>query len=380
MGQSAFKRLKSFLSLLRQVVFIRKTGKKLIKPKVIQLPLTGKCNSKCLMCNVWKYQADCGKTIAPEVLSKIIDDELFSEIIGVGINGGEPSLIAHLDQYVDAILRLPKLKSLNIITNGFQIKFLDTIALIYNKCKKRNVAFSVSISLDGVGFVHDTVRGIKGAFNKAIAFITKLKENQKQYCDFYDIGATVIQQNVDYMPELSAYAEEQGLPIKFRLGIPNKRIMNEADVTSFSVSNNSFEQSAIEFFHGQMIAAKDFLSEFKYFAIYYWLTSKKKRRLLGCLWQEEGVTLDHIGNLYYCATFSEKIGNTVSEKAYDVFMDPKNISYRHRLIRKNCNNCIHDYSGAIWFPHFLLFFMQKLKDRFWPTIFKYKVFWQRLRS
>lgn len=97
------------LQFIRNISLLKIDGSKKKYPKVIQLPITYRCNSRCLMCNVWKMDT----TDEAEILefSEFMKDELFKKVQSVGINGGEPTLIGNIDEYAKVILTLPVIKS-----------------------------------------------------------------------------------------------------------------------------------------------------------------------------------------------------------------------------------------------------------------------------
>jgi MoaA/NifB/PqqE/SkfB family radical SAM enzyme len=341
-------------------------------PKVLQLPITYKCNSRCVMCNIWKM--DHNGEASVEEFAKFMQDDIFKKIEAVGINGGEPSLIPNLYEYANEILKLPSLKSLNIISNGFSPKLLfNHLEKIYKACKKRGIHFHVSISLDGVGETHNVVRGIPNVFEKTISTIDEIIANQSKYCDSYDVGCTVVKQNVDYLVELDVYAKRKNYNIKYRLGIDNKRIESDRIREQYSVLYSSLSQSAKEFFHYQMNQAKDLESKFKYYSIFSWLNSGNPKRMLGCAWKDEGITLDSRGELYYCAVASESIGTLRKEKGEKIFLHEKNIEYRKSIIRNSCNRCIHDYSGRVELKNVWRFLGDILREVFAMKIYEIKV-------
>jgi sulfatase maturation enzyme AslB (radical SAM superfamily) len=295
------------------------------------------------MCNVW--QMDHSNEMDLEEFSGFMNDPLFKEVFAVGINGGEPTLKKDLYRYAEEILSLPSLKSLNIISNGFnKTILLQQTQKIYQACRERGITFHIAISLDGYGKTHDKVRGIKHAFEKSLDTIKTIHDNPLVYCDSYDIGCTVIHQNVDELMELDTFIKMHGYNIKYRLGIKNKRIESDRLMGNFSVLMTDESQSAAEFFHYKMATAERFEEKFKYFAIYYWLAHEHKR-LLGCDWQHNGVTLDSRGELYYCAVESNTLGSLRSKNGEDVFFDKKNLEYRESIIENRCDECIHDYNG-----------------------------------
>lgn len=341
-------------------------------PKVIQLPITYNCNARCVMCNIWQMDHSGEATV--EEFAGFMQDDIFKEVEAVGINGGEPSLVPNLYEYADEILKLPSLKSLNIISHGFSPKPLfKNLEKIYASCKAKGINFHVAISLDGVGEIHNTVRGRPKVFEKTTGTIDEIIKNQDKYCDSYDIGCTIVNQNIDYLMELDTYAKSKNYNIKFRLGIDNKRIESDKLRDQYSVIYSPLRQSAKEFFHYQISQTKDLANRFKYYSIFTWLNSETPKRMLGCTWKDEGITLDARGELYYCAVASESIGSLRKDKGDKVFFDDKNIEYRKSIIKNSCDGCIHDYSGKAELKDVSKFLMDTLKKRYSMRMYELKV-------
>lgn len=347
-------------------------GSKKKYPKVIQLPITYNCNSKCVMCNIWQMDHTGEATV--EEFSKFMQDDIFKKVEAVGINGGEPSLVPNLYAYADEILKLPNLKALNIISHGFSATPLfKNVEKIYKACQEKNISFHISISLDGIGKIHDTVRGKVNIFEKTIATIDEIIKNKHKYCDSYDIGCTVIKQNIDYLIELDTYAKSKNYNIKYRLGIENKRIESDKLIEQYSVIYSPLKQSAKEFFHYQMSTTQDLANKFKYYSIFYWLNTSNPIRLLGCSWKDEGITLDARGELYYCAVASDTIGSLRKNKGENIFFNDENIAYRTNIIKNKCDGCIHDYSGKPEFKNVWKFLINSIQNRFSMKIYEIKV-------
>lgn len=362
----------SLLRLLNRSSIRRIDGSKKNYPRVIQLPITYRCNSKCVMCNVWKMYPSGEAT--PEEFAQFMKDEIFREVAGVGVNGGEPSLVSNLPDYIDAILTLPKLKHLNIITNGFASKrVLDLCEEIYGKCKKKGVHFSLYVSLDGVGEVHDRVRGIPGAFWKAMAVVEEIIKNSGKYCDSFKVGFTITRQNIYNLMEFDAFAQKMCIPVEYRLAVPIRRLDNQMNEENYSIFHDKrMKHLAREFFHYKYKTETNLMEKFKYFGIYYYLTAKEPERILGCEWKEDGITLDPDGSIYYCAVASKKLGSLREKKGREIFFNEDNIQYRKDLIKTTCKNCIHDYNGRPELRHFLIFLKDLLHERFSMKIYEWK--------
>lgn len=342
-----YKRIYRLLQLFKFVFSARiseATGGDKKYPKVIQLPLTYKCNARCVMCNIWNM--DNANEMNLEEFTRFLNDPIFKEVESVGINGGEPTVIRDLPQIAAEILKLPKLKSLNIISNGINSKKVtDNLAAIYCQCRLKGIYFHVSISLDGIGSVHDSVRGVSQAFSKTIHTIDEIHKNKNIYCDSIDLACTIVKQNINHLVELDEFAAKHGYDIKYRLSVENRRINSDSIVDNFSVLRCSLRQSAKEFFYGQMFKSQNFRDKFKYFSIFRFLEEENPHRLLGCAWKDEGITLDSRGNLYYCAVASDNLGSLRERCGEEIFFSEENIAHRMKILATKCDLCPHDYYG-----------------------------------
>jgi MoaA/NifB/PqqE/SkfB family radical SAM enzyme len=349
--------------------FSKITGKNIKDPIVLQLPITTRCNARCAMCNIWNM--DTSRDMDLIDFRKAISDPIFNEIIAVGVNGGEPSLIRNLEDYVSEILKLPKIKSFNVISNGFiENRFLSSLEKIYSMCQAKSVSFHIAISLDGFSEIHNLVRGVPRVFDKTQSTIDSIVENQYKYCDSFDVACTIVQQNIDNLVELDVFAEEKNYDITYRLGIDNKRIESQILNKDFSVIHDfSLQQNAKEFIHSQMYKSSDVYMKYKYYSIFYGLTNKK--RLLGCAWKDEGITMDPSGDIFYCAVASDKIGSAKKGEGKSSFFSKKNINYRAGIIEKECDNCIHDYQGQTELSSVIIFIKAMISKKYSMKYYKF---------
>lgn len=332
-------------------------------PQVLQFPITNNCNSKCVMCNITSNISK--KEMTVDEFKKIINDDIFKEIKLVGINGGEPFLCKNLIPFIEILVKKEKLESINIISNGFLTNsILEKTKKIYEICKKYNIKFHISFSLDGYGKIHDKVRGIPNVFSKTIETISSIVNNKEFYCDSYDIGCTVVKQNVDYLVELESFAEKMNWNIKFRLGIKNERLHNSKIYDGFSIlEDKQARQSAKEFFFGQILKSKNLYDQYKYWAIFTYLDGDENRKL-GCDWQENGITLDGEGNIYYCAVESPCIGNLKNNDGSKLFFCKENLKVRTNIRKNKCKKCIHDYVGQFEYKNVIKFLYWKFNRKF----------------
>src|SRR4030043_44618 len=122
--------------------------------------LTYNCNLQCKMCPFWKKSVkDASIEREKAILQRIYD----SGASGIAFEGGEPLLRTDLAEVLAFSRSLPLHTS--IITNGTLLESkIDELSPYINGV--------IYVSLDGLNKTHDTIRGIKGCFKKAIQGIT----------------------------------------------------------------------------------------------------------------------------------------------------------------------------------------------------------------
>ncbi|NNJ71532.1 MAG: radical SAM protein [Kiritimatiellales bacterium] len=334
-------------------------------PRVLQFPITGRCNSKCGTCSVPELAPDVDMTI--ERVRQIMQNDLFKKLQAIGINGGEPSLVKELPAIIAELLCLPKLKSIHMITNGMLTeRILEITKEINESCKAKGVHFSLSVSLDGIEEVYWACRGVS-SFSKTIDTIKTVVENPGTYCSSFSAGCTVSKYNVDHLAANDAYCAEYNIPIFYRLAVPNRRIYNMGYSDDFSVlTDDADRRTAMEFFFGKIVdrRCRDWKQKFTYYAIFKYLEGKGHVRLADCFWKWRDATVDELGNIYYCATESKCLGTLDGSNATEIFHSKENLDYRKELIKEHCEHCIHyaffpsikgAFSFLFFFLHLVLF-------------------------
>jgi radical SAM protein with 4Fe4S-binding SPASM domain len=118
------------------------------------------------MCNIWNKEH-----VRPELSPEDIG-RFFSRPHGVfwlGITGGEPFLRPDLFAVVDAALASsPSLTALHFATNGtLTSRVAELVDAVRKKYPKLRLVFTISI--DGPPDLHDRIRGVPGAWDKAVA-------------------------------------------------------------------------------------------------------------------------------------------------------------------------------------------------------------------
>jgi len=72
--------------------------------------ITWKCNSRCMMCNIWKKGPSAQKELQIDEIENLFADPLLSKLEWIQLSGGEPFLRKDIAEIVRILLKLhPKL-------------------------------------------------------------------------------------------------------------------------------------------------------------------------------------------------------------------------------------------------------------------------------
>ena len=307
------------------------------KPRVIQMPITSRCNSRCKTCNVWKYHDNID--MDPTALEQALKDDFFSDVVSVGLNGGEFTLIPNFTDIVRAVLTLPSIRNIHLISNGlFPKRLFEYLTEAKRLCDKRDVRLNICISVDGVGPIHENVRGIPNCFGKTRQILDELTANHAKYCHGFSAGCTISKHNVEHIQETEQFLSSYGnLRVEYHCAIPNKRIktFDDADYCVFDDAQKRL--LAAEFFFKRYRNAKSAQERFQNFANYHFLKSDTPHRLTCCDYRNRDVTIDESLNLMLCATASDVIGNLKEHSATELAHSPK----CKQILKEICAYCDH---------------------------------------
>lgn len=313
-----------------------------LKPTILNLMVNDVCNSRCQMCLIWKNKKD--REFSSSDLSQILNEELFSNLQYVGVSGGEPTLRSDLPELFEVICaKQPKILGTGIITNGIIEETVKSRVLKSAEiCKANHVPFNVMISLDGIGEVHDTVRGRINNFKSTLSLLQFFKQETDIPVSF---GCTITRSNAPYVDELLDYVKDAGFYGRFRIAEFIDRLYN-SDQSEFirSFDEKTAYHLALFFFRLEHDYEQDPIFKKTYRNIRGMLAEKKPRQI-GCQYQTRGAVLTARGDLLYCSPKSPILGNALEQPASSIYFS--NVSKRRDVIKNHCDNCIHDYHQPI---------------------------------
>jgi len=151
--------------------------KRLRRPYKLNFAVTYRCQSRCILCNIWKTNP--GNELTLEEISMFARKNGFFKWIE--LTGGEPFLRDDLVEIVKAFRDSCKgLYLVTLPTNS--LCSLERIGrMVSGMLDLRIPRLVITVSLDGYRELHDRLRGIPSNFDKAIGVFKLLRELRKTH-------------------------------------------------------------------------------------------------------------------------------------------------------------------------------------------------------
>lgn len=154
-------------------------------PAIISFLVTNQCVCRCGHCFNWRDTNPAG-AIGDDAKQDLSVEEIRRIFLGLGpvdyiyIGGGEPFLRKDLYEVLKVIYGSSRPKTINISTNGQAVEeTCSTTDNFLRDCSRTHLIIKVSI--DGIGKDHDGIRGLPGAFDRAIATYRSLSALKRKY-------------------------------------------------------------------------------------------------------------------------------------------------------------------------------------------------------
>ncbi len=295
---------------------------------------TYKCNAKCVMCDLHKFYSKrpdlAGKEIdLPTVFDALKNSSVIRTIKHIDLTGGEPFLRKDLKDFINNLFDLPNIDLITINTNGIlSNKIVDDVEGILKKLKKKQ-KFYLSISIDGVGSLHDKIRGVPGIFSKIEKTITALSKLQTIYSQFKLRSNAVIQSaNVYALETIKTYWNKNNIDGAFSV----------IQTPFYTQTNKQNTYNNIGGFNKQEISIiKSIFPKSR--GMNYYL-DKGCVRPLHCFAGYSAMCIDPFGTIYPCnfltGNKSYSMGNIM-----DNGIDAAWVSMQAKTIRKRIKKCPH---------------------------------------
>ncbi len=196
---------------LTQYKMRRYFGRKKIDPMTVTYSITAACQSLCKTCQIgdmFKHNPARAKDdLTLEEIEKVF--ATMNPVYFFNISGGEPFLRKDIPQIVELALKYLKPRLVHVPTNAImpariEMKTREILEVIAKYDPE--ITLTVKPSIDGVGELHDEIRGVKGNFKTLLETIERLKTVRSEYPNFHlELGTVVSNFNIDHLDEIEDF-------------------------------------------------------------------------------------------------------------------------------------------------------------------------------
>jgi len=308
----------------------RLTSVNLSNPITLTFSVTAACQSLCKTCQIGKlYRKNPERAKDDLRLDEI--ERIFQSIGHVyffNVSGGEPFLRADLPEIIELAITHFSPRMVHIPTNAIATKkikkaVLDILSIMDKRAS--NVPLTIKPSIDGIGSIHDSIRGVKGNFDRLLNTIKALKSIEKKHPSFHlELGTVVSNFNINHLREIEDFVHDLGVE-SYRNEIAEQReeFFNIGDPITpgwdiYEQLMERFKKKITKNIHKKKRLAR--ITE-SFRLVYYDLVGdimKQETQTIPCFGGISNVHLNYNGELWPCCVLGYKkpMGN-LRQSGYD---------------------------------------------------------------
>jgi len=274
------------------------------------------------MCFYWRRleEGSASSELSIDEIRAISDT--LGPLFQIVVSGGEPFLRDDLPQMAAHWHRVNRIAVLSIPTNALMperiVPMVDEIS-----ARLAPVAVRINISLDGIGALHDEIRGVPGGYEKTIKTLEGLKTLKTAHANLaVNINSVLSSYNRDHIADVAEHVVNELRPDLYTIG----RLRGEspdpkaADVTVEDYARASALLRRLEkachgeryFFHsfGGSVnrLMRDLVEE----------TERRRAMIVPCPAGTKLLVIDEVGNVYPC----EMLQHLMDTGQVDVLPEP----------------------------------------------------------
>ncbi len=274
------------------------------KPVDAVIAVTYRCDSRCNMCNIWKLPPT--REMKPEDYRM-----LPGSLRDVNITGGEPFLRDDIVDLVRIIYDHCGHPRIVISTNGFQRRRIMHAAPELMKIGRK---VGIGVSIDGIGEVHDDIRGVKGGFKKVVETLKQLKTIGYKNVR---VAFTAQRKNLEHLGALYDLSRQFGY--EFTMSVAQNSEFYFSTEENQAVEPSGLEKELKYVMREELLSfsPKRWLRAYFYTGVLRF--NVMGERIIGCRAGRDSFFIDPGGNIYPCLTLNRTMGNIYEQAFRDIW-------------------------------------------------------------
>ncbi len=327
------------LARIIDLIFFKTSNKKI---RNLNFAVTYSCNSRCSTCNIWKKYLktpvdEKNELDLEEIKEIFLNSEFLKPLDSICLTGGDPFLRYDFTELCGFFIQKYPNVNISIPTNALNPELVyDKLKIIDEKYGSEKI--SLSVSIDGVGYKNDAIRGIPGNYENALKLIHELHKIPRIKVN---IGFTIIPENIGEIIKGYELSKKMGVEFSCFMGqvSENYYANTEKENTEFKWDEKKLNE--LDDIIKSLIILREkngkskggdftgiFLSKMVEF-------QKNQSRLVRCFSGIDSLFMDPYGVVYPCILLDHKIGD--AKHGFDkIWSSPKAKDVRTYVRRKKC--------------------------------------------
>ncbi len=315
------------------------------QPINVTFSITRRCQSRCKTCYIWKH--DEGDDLDLQIIERLFRSIGWTYFFNV--SGGEPYLRDDLPEIIELACRYMHPAVIHIPTNGLapdKIERLTRETLEIMEKIAPGTVLTIKPSFDGIGKMHDEIRGVPGNFEKLLDTLERLKKLRKEYKYLHvGVGTVISRFNAPHLREIIAYAKNLDVDTYINeVAEEREEFFNLG--SGITPNSHSYEELMAIF----KTSVRENIKKMKILPrittamrlVYYDLTVRlltEKKQIIPCSAGLLNVHINSDGSIWPCAVlaYKGKMGSLDSETDFmDIWRSKKSTEIRKSIRRGEC--------------------------------------------
>ncbi|GEM_PF-62613 len=315
------------------------------QPINVTFSITRRCQSRCKTCYIWDHDTGSDLDLATiENLFRSIGWTYF-----FNVSGGEPYLRDDLPEIIRLACRFMKPAVVHIPTNAIACERIERLTreiMVVIDEEAPGTVLSVKPSFDGVGELHDEIRGIPGNFEKLLDTLSRLIRVREEYSNLHvGVGTVISRFNADHLEEIIEYSKGLGVDTYINeVAEEREEFFNlgsgiTPDGDSYGHIMTIFKHSVMEKMQGMKLLAR-MTTALR--IVYYDLAVRilnEQKQVIPCAAGLLNVHVNSDGSIWPCAVLAYKgeMGRLGDETGFmDIWRSKKAKEIRRSIRRGEC--------------------------------------------
>ena len=309
------------------------------KIRRLNFAVTYRCNSRCIMCSIWRKHSDeatwADQELNVDQICHLFDKSRYlRNLEEINLTGGEPFLRKDFRKLYRYFRRAFPRTFIIITTNGLSTKQIWIE-------DKRDIFWTILLfSLDGLQETNDSVRGIKGSYNRVTEAIDYYKSHYP--CLKMGLSFTILPENYHDLRKVYNLSTQLNLSFTMRFASNSETFYGNSKMRFHWKDPDLCQaESDVQSIAREMARSRNVLNRLWNPDLFFFSQmvpyQREKRRFVHCYSGLHSLFLDPYGNVFPCIFSNRSFGNIAQESFDDIWVSKVAKEQRLSISKEECH-------------------------------------------